>query len=126
MVDRLANAQKILQRSLERVAGEWVTYRHGELTARLRMVRGQSNFTSQTSDGESIIDTRSIDWLINPENLVTTAGLKIEPRAGATITPDKGDGVFDLTDANGGRAWSWSDGRGSRIRIHTHRVSDTP
>lgn len=124
MSDRLAAAQRIHQRALERVAGEWVVYRHGALTARLKMVRGQSQFTSQTSDGETIIDTRSIDWLIDPERLITDAGSKIDPSAGATITPDKGDGVFELTNENNGRAWSWSDGRGSRIRIHTQRTED--
>ncbi len=123
-LDIIRNAHRIHQQTLNRVAGEWVTYTDGEVVIRVQAVRGQSEPNEIASDGEYRISGRTIDWLILATDL-HDAGVQIEPRPGATITPESSEGVYELTNGPSGECFAWSDARQVRLRIHTDRVIRT-
>jgi len=122
-MDSLRRAQTVHTRSLARVAGEWVRYEYRSVSIRLRMVRGQSQFEGRAGENDYSIETRSIDWLVETALFVDATGAAIEPEKGGTITPEAGDGVFEVVPLANGMGWSPADGRGVRIRIHTQRVT---
>ena len=120
MADIVRRSHEIQNRLLKRVAGaEWVLYEGGGITARVQMIRGQTRPSKLISDGELHVGRRYSDWLIATDEFVTEAGEPITPMAGATITPESGEGVYELVDGPNGRPFDYSDSRQVRLRIHT-------
>lgn len=121
MVDILKRVQKIHQRSLQRVGGELVTYTAGGSSIQqLPVVRGQTRFTNSIGDGEVATESRTVDFLVDPDHLVI-GGSKVEPVIGAMITDEDGR-EYEVLDAGNGMGWAPADGREARMRIHTNRV----
>jgi len=119
-MDIIRRAHEIQNRLLKRVAGhEWVLYRGGGITARVKMIRGQTRPAKLISDGELHVGRRYTDWLIATDEFITEAGAAILPMVGATITPESGEGLYEVVDGPSGRPFDYSDSRQVRIRIHT-------
>ena len=115
MADLVRNAQAIHNAALAAVAGEWVRYTDGENSVRVQMVRGKSEFDESYGSDNQVTTLKTVDWLITPGKL------GLEPRIGATITPEIGDGTFEVIPGDDGHPFSWGDGRGTRYRLHTLR-----
>lgn len=107
------------------IAGEWVTYADGEIEIRVKAVRGQSEPAEIAGEGDFEISGRAIDWLILAADM-TNSGSSIEPRPGATITPDSAEAVYEVNHGPSGECFQWSDARRIRMRIHTDLISTTP
>lgn len=121
MTDLLRKVQQRQWATLKRLSGELVTYAIGDESIEdLTMVRGQTRFANSLSDGEAAIELRTIDWLVDPKDLLID-NVQVEPKIGATITDADGE-VYELLDLGNGMAWSPADGRKERIRIHTQHV----
>ena len=107
--------------AIESIAGETVTYTRGQLTATVTATMGQSETEDIDGGGQQKIVSRSIDWLIRPDDLALD-GDSIQPSVGDRITSEDGR-VFDVSLV-GGSVWRWSDARRNCFRIHT--VEATP
>ena len=121
MSDAATRAHTIHQKSLERLHGEWVVYADGQLSIRVRAVRAASDSANASGEGENIIHARELDWLIR-SSLLVHEGKQIEPRPGATITPEQSEAVYEVNNGPSGECFRWSDTRQVRLRIHTDRI----
>lgn len=119
------NAERIHHKTLERLRGERVTYRDDDVVIeRLLAVRGGSSTTPTSGDGGFFVDADEDDWLILAERLVVDGKL-IEPRVGATITPESAEAVFEVNNGSGGKCFAWSSANRVRLRVHTDRIERT-
>tara|TARA_A100001391_G_scaffold176616_3_gene139966 strand:- start:36 stop:416 length:381 start_codon:yes stop_codon:yes gene_type:complete len=121
MTDHLARAHRIQMLTLDRVQGEWVEYSDGDVLLRIRAVRAGADRRNASGDGDYVIHANDMDWLILAERLQID-GVQIEPRPGATITPEKSEGVYEVTNGASGNCFEWSDTRQVRLRIHTDKT----
>jgi len=120
MTDIVRRSHEIQNRLLKRVAGsEWVVYTGGGITARVKMVRGQTRPSKLISEGELHVGRKYCDWLIPTDEFVTDAGELITPIVGATITTELDGEVYEVVDGPNGRPFDSSDSRRVRMRIHT-------
>lgn len=119
-------AERIHHKTLERLRGEFVTYRDEDtVIERVKAVRGGSAATPTSGEGGFYVDADEDDWLILAERLVDADGAPIEPRPGATITPESAEAVFEVTNGAGGKCFTWSTANRVRMRIHTDRIERT-
>lgn len=90
----------------------------------MQAVRGQTQPSQIDGSGSVSVGKRYVDWLIVTEEFVTSAGVPITPIEGARITPENGDGVYEIVTGPSGQCFKHSDGREMRLRIHTDKFSD--
>ena len=112
-------AQHFATLSKPAIAGEPATYIRGDSSIPITVVIGNSDFEEVGADGEIRAQTKSVDFLVNPAELILS-GSAIEPQRGDRIQKQNGD-VFDLLQGSNGSAWRWSEGRQIHYRIHTVR-----
>lgn len=121
MTDLLRKIQQIQWKVLKRTAGETVTYEVGQdQISDFTAVRGQTRFSNSLSDGESAIEARTVDWLVDPADFVID-GNRVEPVIGGVII-DQDEISYEILDLGNGMAWAPADGREERMRIHTQKV----
>lgn len=103
-------------------AGETITVRRGvesiEITG---AVRGRSDFDNSASDGETRVEIKSVDWIIDPHQYIF-GGKQVEPINADQIIAADGE-KYDTMPGLQGNRWRWSDSRKTRYRIHTLRRS---
>jgi hypothetical protein len=122
-MDVLRNAQRIHNKLLKRIAkAEWVLYEGAGITVRVEAIRGQTQPASISGAGSLQVGKQFVDWLIVTDEFVTDAGNRVTPIEGATITPESGDGVFEVVTGPSGQCYKPADGRKMRIRIHTDEL----
>lgn len=105
--------------ALQAVAGESVTYRRGNSHVTITAVPGQSVFDESTGATDVVMQTKTVDWLISPDDLKID-GNQSEPQRGDQIIRADGE-KLDLLPGSGNKSWAWSDSRKTHYRIHTVR-----
>lgn len=108
----------------EQRAGEavGVTYRRGVLaTADVPAVQGAT--VSKADNGDIIVDSQSVDWLIERADLLLDSA-EVEPAAGDRIeaTFDHGVESFVVVALGSEPCWRWHGRDGGTFRIHTVRA----
>lgn len=104
---------------LKQSAGESVSYFRGGQSVALVAVPGQTVFDEVESDGEVRTQSKAVDFLVRPSDLVLD-GSATEPRRGDWIKRQDGQ-RFDVMAGPAGVTWEWSDGHQTFMRIHTVR-----
>ena len=120
-MDILRRSQLVHQRVLNQVAGEWVTYRDGDAEVRVKATRAKHIPRDSELEGDYRIESVSDDWLILAAEL-SYEGSPLTPRPSATITPETGEGVWEVVSGPEDRCFEWSDVRRVRLRIHTNKI----
>ncbi|QDT07797.1 hypothetical protein K227x_62250 [Rubripirellula lacrimiformis] len=111
---------RIHAKALKQAAGEPVIYFRGDaLSASILAVVGQTIFEDVAGDGETRIETKTVDWLITPDEL-RKAVFRTEPQRGDQIRRNDFE-VFDVVPGTSGKVWEWSDGHKTHYRIHSVR-----
>lgn len=105
-------------KALQRAAGERVTYIRGGTELSVVAVVGQSVFEETVGDGETRIETKTVDWLIAPSEFKSWA--EFEPERGDQIRR-KNLETYDVFTGSANSVWSWSDGNQAHFRIHSVR-----
>ena len=114
---------RIAWRTLQVQRGESITYYVGSYSIVIEKAVLTLPGSGQVDTGENLaIETRSWDWLIDPDDLVNASGDRIEPDRGHRI--ERADGTkyaVQPSDA-ASLAWRWSDGSHTWRRTHTEET----
>ncbi|EMI19091.1 hypothetical protein RMSM_03987 [Rhodopirellula maiorica SM1] len=117
MMNLMQLGLKIHAAALHRAAGEFVEYRSGLKRGRVKAVVAESVF--EESDGEAMIEVKTVDFLIEPSELERIG--VTEPSRGDQITRKSGE-VFDTCPGAKDSVWDWSDAANQTFyQIHTLR-----
>ncbi len=91
---------------------------------RVKAVRAQTQPGQIVGAGEIQIGKTLSDWLIVADEFYDGDGAPVLPQIGATITPESGDGVYELVEGPSGKCYTPSDGREVRFRVHTDKINE--
>lgn len=110
------------QRASEAVSA---TYRRGALSAALNVVQGAT--TSQADDGDVIVESRAIDWLIERAELVLDGEL-VEPEIGDRVGVEFDHGLewFTVVALGGEPCFRWHGRDGGTFRVHSVKTPYVP
>lgn len=120
MVSPVQAAQKAAFKSVQRVAGEAVTFTRDSTTLDItRAVRASTNWNTENAAEGAVVSDKSIDWLIRLDDL--TSGTTVYyPARGDTITDENGTVYRVMPFGPNDQLWSWHDRDGrSVVRVHT-------
>lgn len=122
-----SRALKVHANVLHRTAGEYITYKRGSLSIELRAVPGESRFENPSSDGEFHVETKTVDFLVQPtalwvEHTNDTPGYYLEPSRGDQIVRQDGT-VQDVIPGASDSVWEWTDSYKTFFRVHTVKRS---
>lgn len=124
-MDILKRSHRIQAKLLQRIAGgQWVRYEGFGVSVRVLAVVAQTSPTQIGGGGEVTVGKKWVDWLVVKDEFVTDDGQPIVPAEGARITPESGEGVYEVVAGPSGMCFTDSDGREVRLRIHTDKYSD--
>lgn len=107
--------------SMALAAGESVTYKRGEESIEITgAIRGSTNQDAESKFPGSRIADRSVDWIIEADQLKTDAGATITPKRGDTVTDSAGYIYRVLPFSPSSDLWAWVDRQGqTRRRVFT-------
>jgi hypothetical protein len=103
--------------SVDRFAGEPVTYQRGSASAPIRATRGDKSATEASTGNETTIQSDRVDWIILAAALVLEAGA-IDPTEGDLIVDEAGVKYRVTKSPNDGKPARWMEHRVA-MRVHT-------
>ena len=122
---------KVHAAALIATAGETISYsRDGSFRIFIKAVVGQTVIEDVTSDGETRIETKTVDFLITPAEfkkaIFSPSARDLEPQRGDRIRRQDEAAFpyyeeFDVVPGASGKVWEWSDGHRTHYRIHSVR-----
>ena len=119
MIDVLATGERILQATLNGVAGGWVRFTQGATTVRLRANFGPSNPGEILGEnGEVAIVQRPESISILAADLVDDAGQALRPKAGNTVLLEETGETLEVIPGPRDTAYDWASMRRIRMIIH--------
>lgn len=99
----------------------WTTqYSRGLATLGLAMTQAETRF--QTDDGQTIVNSAAMDWIIDRADMVAVGLNEPQPGDRITIVLEHGSEVFEVAAIGGEPAWRWHGRDGQTFRIHTVRI----
>lgn len=115
-------ALELALRAQQQLAGEEIVYTLPDgRTIELVAVPTAPQRELLDEQGQVIVDSEHLDWLLFAEELALD-GEQVEPERGHTIKRTKEDGtveLFAVTPLNGVELWRWMDAFRIGRRIHT-------
>lgn len=113
--------QRLAWLTIRRQRGEKVTYTRGDLSIEMVAVATRPE-TRQIDGGEQFVtQSRELDWLVAPDEMVDEDGTQIEPAKRATITRASGEVYRVMPTDSTEHSWRWSDPTHAWRRIHTQQ-----
>jgi hypothetical protein len=122
MMGLLETAEVWLRSQRRSSLAKTITYRRG-LVENDSILASQAETIFESDNGEMIIDSKVVDWLIDRADL-TLSAIPVEPRNGdqITIALDHATLVFEVCAIGGEPAWRWHGRDGQTFRIHTKQI----
>lgn len=121
MSDTVVTSLRLAWRVVRTAHGREVTFNYGTGSKTLIAVKSRPNAQAVSSDGETIIESNSYDFLIDPADLVID-GVFIKPSEGFEITEQDGTKHRLIPGDSGNLVWRYSDQHKTFIRCFAEEM----
>lgn len=124
MVGFLANAESWLRSVRDthlKASATWATqYSRGMTTIGMDMTQAETRF--QSDDGQTIVNSATMDWIIDRADLAASGLGEPQPGDRITLIQAHGAEVFEVAAIGAEPAWRWHGRDGQSFRVHSVRV----
>ena len=119
MIDLLRSGEAWLRQQRNEYMSRPVTYYRSGIAYPIAAAC-QGSTTSEIEQGDMIVESKSIDWMLDRTALAFT------PAPGDLITVDHGGStrIYEVAAISGEAAWRWHGTDGESYRIHTRETND--